>query len=66
MSVAESRQPVEMVDHVLSVEDALGRIAFDANGLGALRADGKHDGAGAEPAQLFHGQIFVLADRDVA
>ncbi len=64
-TVAESRQPVEVIDHVFRMEDAFGRIPLHADRFRALSADWKHDRARSERADVFHRQIFALADRDV-
>ena len=60
--VAETGQSIEMVDHIFRVKDPLSRIPFHADGLGALRADRKHDRAGAKVSDLFDGEIFAVAD----
>ena len=64
--VAESGQAIEVIDHVFGMEHALCRISFYADGLSALCADREHDGAGAEGADIVHGEVFSLPDGDVA
>jgi hypothetical protein len=64
--VAETGQPIEMVDHIFRVKDPFSRTPFNPDSLGPLRADRKHDCAGAKVSDLFDGEIFTFADRDIA
>ena len=61
-TIAEARQSIEMVDHILRVEYALGRVPFHANGFGTLRADRKHDHTGAKAFDFIDSKIFAIAD----
>src|SRR4030065_2883419 len=65
-TIAESREPIEMVDHILGVEHALGGIPFHADRFGALSPDGKDDGARAKGTNVLYCEVFPLADRDIA
>ena len=64
-AIAESRQAIEVIDHIFGMEHTVGTIPFHANRLCTLCPNGKHDRTGASRADVFHGQIFALADRDV-
>ncbi len=65
-AIAESREPIKVVHDILRVEHAIGRISFDADGFGALRADREDHGTRAEFADVLYREVFALPDCHIA
>ena len=54
-----------MIDAVFGMIDALGRIAFDPDGLGTLRSCREDEGARVKRLELWDGQMLAFPNGHV-